>query len=87
MLVDQLGFKDRSRGGAVVSGVHGNFILNAGGAKARDVLDLIAGIKQSALQGSDFGANQALAWLSAQNVLSPPVLQARRGNSMSRAVT
>ena len=49
MLVDQLGLKGKSRGGAIVSDVHGNFILNSGGAKARDVLDLIADIKERAL--------------------------------------
>lgn len=50
MLVDQLGYKGKSRGPAKVSDVHGNFIINTGGAKARDVLDLIADIKQAALQ-------------------------------------
>lgn len=50
MLVDQLGFKGKSRGPAIVSDVHGNFILNDGGARARDVLDLIGDIKQAALQ-------------------------------------
>lgn len=50
MLVDQLGYKGKSHGPAKVSEVHGNFIINTGGAKARDVLDLIADIKQAALQ-------------------------------------
>jgi UDP-N-acetylenolpyruvoylglucosamine reductase len=49
-LVDQLGFKGKGRGPAVVSQEHGNFILNSGGAKARDVLDLIADIRHSAMQ-------------------------------------
>ena len=50
MLVDQLGFKGKSHGPAEVSPVHGNFIVNNGGARARDVLDMIADIKQAALQ-------------------------------------
>ena len=50
MLVEQLHFKGRSCHGAVVSDLHGNFILNRGGASARDVLDLIADIKEAALQ-------------------------------------
>ncbi len=50
MLVDQLGYKGKSHGPAKVSEVHGNFIINTGGAKARDALDLIADIKQAALQ-------------------------------------
>jgi len=49
-LVDQLGFKGKGRGPAVVSEEHGNFILNSGGAKARDVLDLIADIRHLAMQ-------------------------------------
>ena len=35
-------------GKAVVSAVHGNFIINEGGATARDVLDLIAEIQEIA---------------------------------------
>jgi UDP-N-acetylmuramate--L-alanine ligase/UDP-N-acetylenolpyruvoylglucosamine reductase len=49
-LVDELGLKGRVHGSAEISDVHGNFITNNGGAKARDVLDLIADIKQMALQ-------------------------------------
>jgi UDP-N-acetylmuramate--alanine ligase len=49
-LVDQLGYKGKGHGPAIVSQEHGNFILNSGGAKARDVLDLIADIRLQALQ-------------------------------------
>jgi UDP-N-acetylmuramate--alanine ligase len=49
-LVDELGLKGRSHGAAEISTVHGNFITNMGGAKARDVLDLMTDIKQMALQ-------------------------------------
>lgn len=41
-LVDELGLKGTRVGGAVVSAEHGNFIVNDGGATARDVLGLIA---------------------------------------------
>ncbi len=50
MLVEQLNFKGRTRNAAIVSDIHGNFILNSGGASARDVLDLIGDIQQAALQ-------------------------------------
>jgi len=50
MLVDQLGLKNTGRGPALVSQAHGNFILNGGGAKARDVLDLIGDIQAKALE-------------------------------------
>ncbi len=41
LLVEQAGAKGLTRGGAIVSPLHGNFILNRGGAKAADVLGLI----------------------------------------------
>lgn len=49
-LVDQMGLKNKSVGPAKVSEVHGNFIVNEGGATAREVLDLIAEIKAVALK-------------------------------------
>ncbi|MCB1209559.1 MAG: UDP-N-acetylmuramate--L-alanine ligase, partial [Verrucomicrobiales bacterium] len=47
-LVDDLGLKGRSVNQVVVSDVHGNFIVNKGGASAKDVLDLVAQIKEIA---------------------------------------
>jgi len=45
-LIDELGLKGMRVGGAVVSDVHGNFIVNDGHATARQVLDLIAAIQE-----------------------------------------
>jgi UDP-N-acetylenolpyruvoylglucosamine reductase len=47
-LIDELGLKGTRVGGAVVSAEHGNFIVNDGGATAKDVLELIEVIRQRA---------------------------------------
>ena len=47
-LVDELGLKNSSVGKARVSEVHGNFIVNDGGATATEMLELIDRIKQAA---------------------------------------
>ncbi len=47
-LVDELGLKNSSIGKARVSEVHGNFIVNDGGATATEMLELIDRIKQAA---------------------------------------
>lgn len=44
-LVDELGLKNLSVGRARVSEVHGNFIVNDGGATATDILELIEQVK------------------------------------------
>lgn len=45
-LVDELNLKGMRVGGAMVSDVHGNFMVNAGQATARDVLELIAMVQR-----------------------------------------
>jgi UDP-N-acetylmuramate--alanine ligase len=47
-LVDELGLKNSSVGKARVSEVHGNFIVNDGGATAAEMLELIEKIKATA---------------------------------------
>ena len=44
-LIDKAGFKGLHRGGAQVSTVHANFIVNRGGATAKEILDLIEEVK------------------------------------------
>ncbi len=49
-LIDELGLKGAHVGKARVSAEHGNFIVNDGGATARDILDLIELIRSRARQ-------------------------------------
>ena len=48
-LIEELGLKGFAIGGAKFSELHANFIVNSGGARARDVLDLIELAKKEAL--------------------------------------
>jgi UDP-N-acetylmuramate dehydrogenase len=45
-LIDQAGLKGLEEGGAIVSPVHGNFIINRGGATAADVLRLVERLRE-----------------------------------------
>ncbi|WHY02293.1 UDP-N-acetylmuramate dehydrogenase [Neobacillus sp. DY30] len=46
-LIEAAGLKGFQMGGAKISEMHGNFIVNAGNATAKDVLDLIQYIKET----------------------------------------
>ena len=45
-LIEQSGMKGESVGGARISEVHGNFIVNEGGATAEDVISLMRKVKR-----------------------------------------
>ena len=45
-LIEECGLKQALIGGALVSGVHANFIVNVGGASSQDVLDLMKRVKE-----------------------------------------
>lgn len=45
-LIDEAGLKGRRRGKAVVSPMHGNFIINEGGASAADVIALAEEVRE-----------------------------------------
>ncbi|UPM53142.1 UDP-N-acetylmuramate dehydrogenase [Gottfriedia acidiceleris] len=49
-LIERADLKGYQIGGAKVSEMHGNFIVNAGNATSKDVLDLIAYIKKTILE-------------------------------------
>lgn len=49
-LIEQIGFKGKKVGGAMVSEKHANFIVNVGDARAEDVVILISLVKQKVRQ-------------------------------------
>jgi UDP-N-acetylmuramate dehydrogenase len=49
-LVEECGLKGRMVGNAVVSPLHGNFIVNRGGARATDVFELIRQVQDEVAQ-------------------------------------
>ncbi|HOX07788.1 MAG TPA: UDP-N-acetylmuramate dehydrogenase [Planctomycetota bacterium] len=54
-LIDELGFKGRRVGGAAVSDLHANYIVNLGGARCAEVLELIAAIREAASRERGIG--------------------------------
>ncbi len=51
-LIERLELKGMRVGGAKVSELHGNYIINAGGAKSSDVIELMTKIQQAVLDGT-----------------------------------
>ena len=49
-LIEELGLKGFKIGGAEISAMHGNFIINNSSANSKDILDLITVIQQKVLQ-------------------------------------
>ena len=48
-IIEELGLKGTAIGGAEISRVHGNFIVNRGGASSDDVIELVKLVRREAL--------------------------------------
>lgn len=66
-LIDELGLKNLSVGSARVSEVHGNFIVNDGGATAEEVLQLIALIQSRAREARQIDLHTEVIVLGEEN--------------------
>lgn len=53
-LIDEMGLKGERVGAAEVSRVHGNFIVNLGGATAQDIIVLIAKVRAAVYAGTGY---------------------------------
>jgi UDP-N-acetylenolpyruvoylglucosamine reductase len=51
-LIDELGLKGQSLGGAQVSEIHGNFVINASGATAGEIRELVAKVEREVRERS-----------------------------------
>ena len=68
-LVDECGGKGLARGDAIVSPLHGNFIVNQGQASAADVLGLIEDVRDLVLERSGvLLATEAQVWRTGEGV-------------------
>jgi UDP-N-acetylmuramate dehydrogenase len=62
-LIDQAGLKGLREGGAVVSEVHGNFILNTDGATATDLARLIKRVREGVFRKSGVDLEREVIYL------------------------
>ncbi|MBS0654508.1 MAG: UDP-N-acetylmuramate dehydrogenase [Verrucomicrobia bacterium] len=65
LLIDRCGLKGYRIGGAKVSEIHANFLINSGGATSQDVLDLRTYVKDVVLQKMDVTLESEIYWISA----------------------
>jgi len=70
-VIETLGLKGRQIGGAAVSHRHANFIINQGTARASDILQLIALIRDQVQKRFDLALNCEVKYVSEQGELMP----------------
>ncbi len=74
--IEDLGFKGKIRGGAQISPLHANFIVNTGDAKAMDVLFLIHECRSAIMKKSGFDLKCEVRFLPSDGELRQAHLQA-----------
>lgn len=70
-VIERIGFKGRSCGGAQVSPAHANFIVNTGNARALDVLSLIAAVKKAVFQETGYNMEVEARYVRPDGVMVP----------------
>ncbi len=75
-IIEEVGLKGTRIGQAEVSHQHANFIVNRGGAKATDVLQLIAYIRQSVRQKIGFELDCEVRYVGSDGKITPAHVRA-----------
>jgi UDP-N-acetylmuramate dehydrogenase len=80
-LIDQCGLKGRSVGGAAVSGLHGNFIVNTGRARFSHVYELAQAVKSVVEEKTGFRLEEEVRYLPERGtgMSQNPGMVAQRG--------
>lgn len=63
MLIDQSGLKGTTVGGARVSEIHGNFVVNAGNATAQDIRQLVETIKEKVYSETGYTLHEEIQYV------------------------
>ena len=74
-LIEQAGLKGLTRGGAQISERHANFIVNRGGARAAEVVELIALARQSVLAATGIALEPEVKLVGGFDPPLPPELE------------
>ena len=77
-LIDQAGLKGRRAGGAMISGRHANFIVNAGAATANDVCTLINSAKDAVRRRYGLSLEEEIQYLGFEDSVAERKPQAMR---------
>ena len=75
-VIEDLGYKGKTQGGAQISPVHANFIVNNGNAKAWDVLNLIHQCREAIMEKRGFDLRCEVQFLPSDGTLYPAHIQA-----------
>ena len=70
-VIEQLGFKGKRIGGAMVSPQHANFIVNTGNAKSGDVLALIGEIYEAARLATGYQMEPEVCFVNSEGQIVP----------------
>lgn len=63
-LIDECGLKGVSVGGAMISKIHANFLVNTGGATAKDVYQMMNIVKKAVKEKFDIELHQEMKYIS-----------------------